>query len=119
MAHDPETDGSGHDSDAVSVDALISPGSSKPPEPGTAEARGLVGIVEALVFASPEPITPKQLFKLLDTEPGEDVEAAVAELRRRYANSGGLQFVEVAGGYQIVTRPELHEWVRRLFHERT
>ena len=27
--------------------------------------------------------------------------------------------VEVAGGYQIVTRPELHEWVRRLFHERT
>ena len=27
--------------------------------------------------------------------------------------------VEVAGGYQIVTRPELHEWVRRLFHERS
>src|SRR5262249_54291590 len=32
---------------------------------------------------------------------------------------GGLQLVEVAGGYQIVTRPDLHEWVRRLFHERT
>ena len=31
----------------------------------------------------------------------------------------GLQMVEVAGGYQIVTRPELHEWVRKLFHERT
>ena len=27
--------------------------------------------------------------------------------------------VEVAGGFQIVTRPDLHEWVRRLFHERT
>ena len=27
--------------------------------------------------------------------------------------------VEVAGGYQIVTRPDLHDWVRRLFHERT
>ena len=27
--------------------------------------------------------------------------------------------VEVAGGYQIVTRPDLHEWVRRLFHERS
>jgi segregation and condensation protein B len=24
----------------------------------------------------------------------------------------------VAGGYQIVTRPDLHEWVRRLFNER-
>jgi segregation and condensation protein B len=27
--------------------------------------------------------------------------------------------VEVAGGYQIVTRPDLHDWVRRLFNERT
>ena len=32
---------------------------------------------------------------------------------------GDEQLVEVAGGYQIVTRQELHEWVRRLFHERT
>ena len=29
-------------------------------------ATGLVAIVEALIFASPEPITPKQLFKVLD-----------------------------------------------------
>jgi segregation and condensation protein B len=47
------------------------------------------------------------------------VQAALAELARRYQRSGGLQLVKVAGGYQIVTRPELHEWVRRLFHERT
>ena len=26
---------------------------------------------------------------------------------------------EVAGGFQITTRPEYHEWVRRLFHERS
>jgi len=32
---------------------------------------------------------------------------------------GGLQLVEVAGGYQIVTRPELNDWVRRLFHEQS
>lgn len=88
-------------------------------EPATGDASGLVGIVEALVFASPDPITLKQLGRLLDTEPKEDVVEALAELSRRYARSGGLQLVEVAGGYQIVTRPELHEWVRRLFHERT
>src|SRR5690606_3855226 len=79
----------------------------------------LVGIVEALVFASPEPITLRQLVKLLDDETKEDVAAALEELKRRYERSGGLQLVEVANGYQIVTRPELHEWVRRLFHERT
>jgi segregation and condensation protein B len=76
-------------------------------------------IVEALIFASPEPITPKTLFKLLDGEPREDVEAALEALKIDYERPGGLQIVEVAGGYQIVTRTELHEWVRKLFHERT
>lgn len=108
------------DSDvSVPVDDLVGAGPASTDDPSTAEASGLIGVVEALVFASPEPITPKQLFKLLDGEPREEVLAAVDELKRRYARSGGLQLVEVAAGYQIVTRPELHEWVRRLFHERT
>ena len=76
-------------------------------------------IVEALIFASPEPVTPKTLYKLLDGEPKEDIDAALAAVRADYERPGGLQLVEVAGGYQIVTRPELHEWVRKLFHERT
>jgi segregation and condensation protein B len=76
-------------------------------------------IVEALIFASPEPVTLKALVRLLETETKEDIEAAIAALRADYDRPGGLQLVDVAGGYQIVTRPELHEWVRRLFHERT
>jgi segregation and condensation protein B len=76
-------------------------------------------ILEALIFASPEPLTPKAIYKLLEAEPKEDVQAALAELKRDYDRPGGIQLVEVAGGYQIVTRPDMHEWVRRLFHERT
>jgi segregation and condensation protein B len=93
---------------------------SAPPEdsPRLANAE-LKAILEALIFASPEPLTPKAIFKLLDSEPKEDVEAALAELKKDYDRPGGLQLVEVAGGFQIVTRPDLHEWVRRLFHERT
>jgi segregation and condensation protein B len=79
----------------------------------------LKAIVEALMFASPEPLTIKTLAKLLATEPKEDIVAAVDALKEEYSRPGGLAMVEVAGGYQIVTRPELHEWVRRLFHERT
>jgi len=86
------------------------------PERGSAE---LKAIVEALIFASPEPLTPKALAKLLDNEPSEDVQAALAELKHDYDRPGGLQLVEVAGGYQIVTRQDLHDWVRKLFHERT
>ncbi len=76
-------------------------------------------IIEALIFASPEPLSPKALFKLLDSEPREDVQAALESLKKDYQRPGGLELVEVAGGYQIVTRPELHEWVRQLFRERT
>ena len=47
------------------------------------------------------------------------MQAALAALKDDYDRPGGLQLVEVAGGYQIVTRQDLHEWVRRLFHERT
>ena len=83
---------------------------------GTADLRS---IVEALIFASPEPLTPKALMKLLDTEPKEDVLAALEGVKADYQRVGGLQIVEVANGYQIVTRPDLHEWVRRLFHERS
>jgi segregation and condensation protein B len=79
----------------------------------------LKAVVEALIFASPEPVTVKTLVKLLDSEPKEDILSAIEELKQAYDRPGGLQMVEVAGGYQIVTRPELHEWVRRLFHERT
>jgi segregation and condensation protein B len=79
----------------------------------------LKAILEALIFASPEPLTPKAMYKLLATETKEDIQAALAELKEDYARPGGLQLAEVAGGLQIVTRSDLHEWVRQLFHERT
>jgi segregation and condensation protein B len=82
-------------------------------------AAELKAILEALIFASPEPLTPKAIYKLLDTEQRDDIQAALRELAHDYERPGGLQLVEVAGGYQIVTRPDLHEWVRRLFNERT
>ena len=106
------------------ADETIPAESERPAEPppdgpvGVASAE-LKAIVEALVFASPEPLTPKMLFKLLASEPREDIIAVLDALKAEYASRPGLQWVEVAGGYQIVTRPDLHEWVRRLFHERT
>ena len=91
---------------------------AEPQEPLRASAE-LKAILEALIFASPEPLTPKAMYKLLDSEPSEDVQAGLDELKRDYDRPSGLQLVEVAGGFQIVTRPDLHEWVRRLFHERS
>src|SRR3989441_13313377 len=95
------------------------PISPEPYAPIGVHSAELKAIVEALVFASPEPLTPKMLFKLLASEPREDIVAVIDALRADYENRPGLQWLEVAGGYQIVTRPELPGWVRRLFHERS
>jgi segregation and condensation protein B len=101
-----------------SQDGLVGHEETEPEGPARGSAE-LKAILEALIFASPDPLTPKAIYKLLDSEPKEDIQAALAELKRDYDRPGGLQLVEVAGGYQIVTRPDLHEWVRRLFHERS
>ncbi len=107
---------------SVAGDRQESPESSEsangPGRPAVLSAE-LKAVVEALVFASPEPLTPRTLCRVLADEPEEDVRAALDALTTEYENRPGLQMVEVAGGYQIVTRPELHEWVRRLFHERS
>ena len=77
----------------------------------------LKAIVEALIYASPEPVTLKMLVKILDSESKQEIEEALEAVKTEWDRTGGLQLVEVAGGYQIVTRPELSEWVRRLFHQ--
>jgi segregation and condensation protein B len=86
----------------------------------TTDPQTLKPILEALIFASPEPLTLKEMGNLLAADASKaEVEQALALLRHDFERAGGLVLVEVAGGFQIVTRPDLHEYVRRLFHERT
>ncbi len=116
MVEDDDTGQEGQDGREGQVGRNEQERSESLPTRSSAE---LKAILEALIFASPEPLTPNAMYKLLDTEPKEDVQAALAGLKQDYERPGGLQLVEVAGGFQIVTRSDLHDWVRRLFHERT
>ncbi len=71
--------------------------------------------VEALLYASGEPISVRNLKKAIPEAP-ELIVGALRSLKELYDQGGrGLQIVEVAGGWQITTRPELHECVGRLF----
>ncbi|MDR5694851.1 MAG: SMC-Scp complex subunit ScpB [Armatimonadota bacterium] len=74
----------------------------------------LKGAVEALLFVSNDPVTTAQLAKVLEIE--EDlVEELLAELQEEYSDRG-IQLKAVAGGYQMCTRPEYSEVVKRLLH---
>ncbi len=78
----------------------------------------LVAVVEALIFVSDEPITVRTLAEVLD-EDRESVEAAVEALKEEYeARESGLQIREIAGGWQLSTKTELHEHIRQFLKTR-
>lgn len=78
----------------------------------------LVALAEALIFVADEPITTKLLADVLEEEK-ESVQAAIEELAREYEErDSGLQIREIAGGWQLATRTELHEEVRKFLKTR-
>ena len=78
----------------------------------------VVALVEALIFVADEPITAKLLAEVLE-EDRESVEAAVEQLKSEYeSRESGLQIREIAGGWQISTRTEFHEEVRKFLKTR-
>src|SRR5690349_20594248 len=82
---------------------------------GTSE---LVAVVEALIFVADEPITTRLIADVLD-EDKQAIEAAVEQLRGEYENrESGLQIREIAGGWQIATRTEFHDEVRKFLKTR-
>jgi segregation and condensation protein B len=77
-------------------------------------------VVEALLFASDEPLAAERIREVLDLGDVGEVVALVGALRARYAAAGGgLSVVEVGGGFRMVTRPELAPWLVRLAKTRT
>ncbi len=77
-------------------------------------SRGYLPILEALLFASPDPLSITQLQELLE-EDEEGIINNLNYLKELYENKGsGLTIIEVAGGFRMSTRPDLHPWLTRL-----
>ncbi len=76
---------------------------------------GLKGIVEAILFVSGEPISVDRLQGVVEGVSRAELMSALRALQEDYAAEGrGLQVVEVAGGFQIATRPDCAPWIKRL-----
>ena len=71
-------------------------------------------IIEALLFASPEPLTQKKINTIFDADP-PDLDKYTEKLKKKYQkNDNSFEILNVAGGYQIRTRSEYDFFVRRL-----
>ncbi|HEX8472854.1 MAG TPA: SMC-Scp complex subunit ScpB [Pyrinomonadaceae bacterium] len=88
------------------------------PGGGVRNMSELMSIIEALIFVSDEPLQVKMIADVLDEERGW-VAVAVEELAKEFnERNGGLIMREVAGGWQIATRPEYHEHIRAFLKSR-
>ena len=74
----------------------------------------LCPVIEAVLFTAGDPLTLAELTDVCELDE-PTVREVLAALRTDYiTNRRGLQLVEVAGGYQLATRPEHAVWVSRL-----
>ena len=69
-------------------------------------------IVEALVLASPKPLTSARAADVLDIDPNL-VERLFERLESRYEGRG-ITLRRIAGGVQFTTHPDYAEWIDRL-----
>lgn len=77
-------------------------------------------IIEAVLFASDEPLNLQRLKDILPRKPDiRKIRAAIDDINQRFsAEHHPFEVVEVAGGYQFRTVPYYHPWVRQLFKDR-
>jgi segregation and condensation protein B len=76
---------------------------------------GPSGLIEALIFASPEPVSAQRLAEVVGDLKSEEVVALVAELNALYDHEGhSFRIVKAAGGYRFATLPEFGRWVKQL-----
>jgi segregation and condensation protein B len=72
-------------------------------------------ILEALLFASPEPLTIARIGSILQGVEKGEVTDALEALKDEYArDSRAFQLVEIGGGYQLATKAEYSDFVARL-----
>ncbi|HWR83297.1 MAG TPA: SMC-Scp complex subunit ScpB [Candidatus Deferrimicrobium sp.] len=84
------------------------------------ESNGVrASIVEALILASPEPLSARKIAEVIDGLTAETVGQAVVELNNRYMLAGASYRIrELAGGYQFYIIPEFTDYVEELFTRR-
>ena len=73
--------------------------------------------LEALLFLAREPLSSRKLSQYANLADGTEARTLVLQLNSRLDEAGrAFRVREVAGGFQLTTRPKFAKWLRRLEH---
>ncbi len=74
-------------------------------------------IIEALLFASPHPLTQKHVNQIFENDPPK-LNSVIDILRKKYNRENHAFSIQtIAGGYQLNSRPDYDIWIRRLLNK--
>ncbi len=77
-------------------------------------------VVEAILFASDEPLTDARLVNIVEAGSVKQVKEAIKSLNSEYEKTGrSFRIEKIAGGYQMMTLPGYHHWLKKLLRVRT
>jgi segregation and condensation protein B len=80
----------------------------------------LKAIVEGMLFVAEAPLSLDRLCTMLEEFDRTAIREAISAVRDEYATAGrGVVLAEVADGYQLRTRPEITDYLRRFTRTRT
>lgn len=76
-------------------------------------------VVEAILFASDEPLTAARLVNVVETGSVKQIRQCVKNLNKKYAAGNcAFRIEEIAGGYQMMTLPPYNHWLKKLLRVR-
>jgi segregation and condensation protein B len=78
-------------------------------------------IIEALIFASDSPLPGKKIREIVpEISTEKQVKKIIEQIDERYEKQNSpLKIIELAGGYQIVTRENYSSWISQLYKSRS
>jgi len=83
-------------------------------QPSSPDNSQLKSAMESLLFVAGAPLSLDRLKGIFEEFAQDQIESQIEALRDEYDTRGsGILLAEVAGGYQLVTRPENAGWIRK------
>jgi segregation and condensation protein B len=77
-------------------------------------------VIEAVLFASDEPLTEVRLAGVVELGSGKQVRECIDNLNNKYrANNSAFRIEKIAGGYQMLTLSVYNSWLQKLLRART
>lgn len=78
-------------------------------------------VIETLLYMTDHALSAQEISSIIELKTWDDaaINEVIKELSDKLvAEASPLRIVEVAGGYQMATQPEMATWIRRMYKER-